>query len=75
MILITKEMLDTAENEVKKRGNYLNPHFNLDYLNENTRQIIGFLGEFACQEYLGINWRNNIKLSLKSKHVFFSELV
>ena len=61
MILITQEMLDIAQNEVARRGNYLHPHFNLDYLNENTRQIIGFLGEFACQEYLGINWRNNIR--------------
>lgn len=55
MILITQEMFDISKNEVARRGNYLHPHFNLDYLNENTRQIIGFLGEFACQEYLGIN--------------------
>lgn len=61
MILITQEMLNIATKEVERRGNYLNPHFNLNYLNEDTRQIIGFLGEFACQEYLGINWRNNIR--------------
>ena len=61
MILITQEMLDIATNEVKRRGNNLNPHFKLKYLNEDKRQIIGFLGEFACQEYLGINWRNNIR--------------
>lgn len=61
MIKITQEMLDAAKNEVSRRSNFLNPHFNLNYLNENTRQIIGFLGEFSCQEYLGINWRDNIR--------------
>lgn len=61
MILITQEMLDAAQNEVNKRNSFLHPHFNLRYLNENTRQIIGFLGEFACQTYLNIDWRINIR--------------
>lgn len=61
MIQITQDMLFAAHNEVSRRNNYLNPHFNLGYMNEMTRQIIGFLGEFACQEYLGINWRANIR--------------
>lgn len=61
MIQITQEMLSVAQNEVTRRNNYLNPHFNLNYMTETTRQIIGFLGEFACQEYLGINWRENIR--------------
>lgn len=61
MIRITQEMLDAAQNEVARRNNYLNPHFNLGYMSEETRQIIGFLGEFSCQEYLGINWRDNIR--------------
>lgn len=61
MIGITEEMFDTATQEVRRRGNYLNPHFNLNYLDEQTRQIIGFLGEFACQEYLGLDWRDNIR--------------
>lgn len=59
MIRITQEVFNIARNEVVRIGNYLNPHFNLDYLNEDIRQIIGFLGEFACQQYLGIDWRNN----------------
>lgn len=61
MIEITQEMFDAATQEVARRGGYLNPHFNLDYLDEQTRQIIGFLGEFACQEHLGIDWRDNIR--------------
>ncbi|MCY6412997.1 hypothetical protein QTA56_12800 [Acinetobacter sp. VNH17] len=61
MIKITQEMLSAAQNEVARRNNYLHPHFNLGYLNEDTRQIIGFLGEFACQTYLGIDWRVNIR--------------
>lgn len=61
MIEITQEMFDAAKQEVTRRGNYLNPHFNLDYLDEQTRQIIGFLGEFACQKHLGIDWQSNIR--------------
>lgn len=61
MVVITEEMLNFAINEVNRRSAYLKPHFNLNYLNETTRQIIGFLGEFACQEYLGINWKENIR--------------
>lgn len=44
MIEITQEMFDAAAQEVARRGGYLHPHFNLDYLDEQTRQIIGFLG-------------------------------
>ena len=61
MIEITQEMFDAAKQEVVRRGLYLMPHFNLEYLDEQTRQIIGFLGEFACQEHLGIDWRANIR--------------
>nr|WP_181716251.1 hypothetical protein [Psychrobacter sp.]QJS05368.1 hypothetical protein [Psychrobacter sp.] len=61
MIVITQEMYDAAKTEVSRRGNDLNPHFHLDYIEEEMRLIIGFLGEFACQEYLGLNWRTNIR--------------
>ena len=64
MIEITQEMFDAATQEVARRGGYLNPHFNLDYLDEQTRQIIGFLGEFACQEHLGI-----VTPAVKSVHI------
>lgn len=61
MIEITQEMFDAAKREVLRREKNLNPHFQLDYIKEEMRQIIGFLGEFACQEHLGIDWRDNIR--------------
>lgn len=61
MIIITQEMAQRAIIETQRRGNNLNPHFGLKYLDEATRLAIGFLGEFACCEYLGINWQDNIR--------------
>lgn len=60
-IEITEEMFLSAKKEVLRREPNLNPHFTLSYLPEKDRQIIGFLGEFACCEYFGIDWRKNIR--------------
>lgn len=61
MIIITQDMADRAIYETQRRGNHLHPHFDLPYLDEPTRLAIGFLGEFACCQLLGIDWEKNIR--------------
>ena len=60
-ITITDEMHRRAEQEANKRDPYINHHFEVGHLTGGERDIIGFLGEFACCEYLGINWKDNIR--------------
>lgn len=64
-IKITQEMFDAAVKEVKRRSPNLKPHFYLDYLNENARQVLGFLGEFSCATYFGYNWKDYIREDYK----------
>ncbi|OSI09794.1 hypothetical protein [Neisseria zoodegmatis] len=54
-------MFNAAVNEVKKRSPNLRPHFTLGYLSEQDRQVIGFLGEFACAVYFGEDWKSHIR--------------
>lgn len=58
---ITDEMFTRAAEEAQKREPYINHHFDVDHLSEDQRNIIGFLGEFACCELLGIDWKGNIR--------------
>lgn len=60
-ITITNEMRTRAVLEAEKRNPYIKHHFNVEHLTDKDRDIIGFLGEFACCEYLGIDWKNNIR--------------
>lgn len=60
-VLITDDMREAARIESAKRDPHINHHFDLDYMNGNQRDVIGFLGEFACKEYLGLNWRSGIR--------------
>lgn len=65
-VKITEEMRLQAQIESKRRDPYINHHFDVLYLSNNQRDILGFLGEFACCELLGINWRKNIRENYQS---------
>lgn len=60
-IEITEEMKKRAQVESQKREDHINHHFNPNHLSGEERNIIGFLGEFAACELLGINWKDNIR--------------
>ena len=54
-------MREYARTEGHRRENYIVHHFGVNHLSPEETDQIGFLGEFACCELLGINWRNNIR--------------
>lgn len=54
-------MVIRANREAKKRNPYIKHHFEVEHLTGEERDIIGFLGEFACCEIFGINWKDNIR--------------
>lgn len=60
-IRITEEMRDSAEREARRRDPHIVHHFELPYMDGRKRDRIGFLGEFACKECLGLNWRDGIR--------------
>ena len=59
--VITDEMRRQAKIESNKRVNHIRHHFNVSHLSYSERDEIGFLGEFACCDLLGIDWRKNIR--------------
>lgn len=65
-IEITEEMIEQAKIEAQRRNPHISHHFNVEHLSGEERDIIGFLGEFACCSLLGINWRSNIRESYSS---------
>ena len=60
-IEITEEMREAALREAQKREPHINHHFELDYMSGEERNVISFLGEFACKEGLGLDWRKGIR--------------
>ena len=58
---ITKEMVDRANIEIKRRDPFIKHHFSVEHLTEHDRDMIGFLGEFAMSELLGINFKDQIR--------------
>ena len=60
-VAITTEMKKRAEEEAKKRDPHIKHHFDVSHFSGKVRDVVGFLGEFACCEYLGLNWRDNIR--------------
>ena len=65
-IKITDEMRKTAIRESKKRNTYINHHFELDYMTGEERDKISFLGEFACKECMGLDWKKGIRENYKT---------
>ncbi|GAB3508987.1 hypothetical protein [Emticicia fontis] len=60
-ILITEEMKTQAAIEAKRRDSFIQHHFEVNHLTYDQRDEIGFLGEFACCNALGIDWKANIR--------------
>lgn len=60
-IQITDEMREAAGREAARRHPNINHHFELEYMSGEQRDIVGFLGEFACKEFLGLDWRRGIR--------------
>ncbi|WP_242133386.1 hypothetical protein [Aestuariivivens marinum] len=47
--------------ESKRRDSYIKHHFEVGHLSYQERDQLGFLGEFACCQFLGIDWKDNIR--------------
>jgi len=60
-IRITDEMRVQAKIESKKRNNFIKHHFEVNHLTFDERDQLGFLGEFACCKFLGLDWKKNIR--------------
>lgn len=65
-VFITDEMRRAAEIESKRRNDFIKHHFDLAYMTGGQRDVVGFLGEFACKEYLGLDWRAGIRKSYET---------
>lgn len=65
-VFITDEMRRAAETESQRRNDFIRHHFGLEYMSGRQRDIVGFLGEFACKEYLGLDWRAGIRKSYET---------
>lgn len=77
-ITITEKMKTRADEEARKRNEYIKHHFEVDHLSYFERDRIGFLGEFACCELLGIDWEDNIRenyLSIDSGDLHLGKFV
>ena len=64
-IIITEEMKSIAKYEAVKRDKFIKHHFEVNHLTSSQRDEIGFIGEFACGELLGIDWKKNIRKDYK----------
>jgi hypothetical protein len=56
-VKITDEMKTHSIIESKKRDAFINHHFEVSHMSYEQRDQLGFLGEFACCELLGIDWK------------------
>lgn len=65
-VQITDEMRRAAEIESQRRNDFIRHHFGPEYMTGRQRDIVGFLGEFACKEYLGLDWRAGIRESYET---------
>jgi len=61
MVILTSEMHERAKAESTKREAFIQHHFEVAHLTSAERNSIGFLGEFAFSEYMGSDWKENIR--------------
>ncbi|MFD3408903.1 hypothetical protein SKC37_09565 [Aquirufa sp. HETE-83D] len=54
-------MRKQATLESTRRDAFIKHHFQVSHLTHQERDELGFLGEFACCDALGIDWKNNIR--------------
>jgi len=60
-ISLTDEMKEAAERESRKREPHIKHHFDIEHYDSYSRNVVGFLGEFAGCVMLGIDWKTNIR--------------
>lgn len=60
-VSITNKMRDFSRKESARREPFIKHHFNISHFNNEERNMVGFLGEFACCELLNIDWQSNIR--------------
>lgn len=60
-VAITDQMKTRAAEEARRRDPHITHHFNVGHMTGEQRDVVGFVGEFACCEFLGINWESNIR--------------
>lgn len=61
MISFTNEMIDLSKKESQRRNSYIRHHFDVNHLTPEQRDQVGFLGEFCFCEFVGIDWKKNIR--------------
>jgi hypothetical protein len=62
-IPFTQEMIDASVMQASKRNPHIKHHFESATMDGEIRDQVGFLGEFACCEALGLSWQENIRSS------------
>ena len=65
-VFITDEMKLQAKIEAKKRNPFIKHHFEVKHFTPQQRDILGFLGEFACLDYFNLDYKNNIRKDYKT---------
>lgn len=60
-VSFTQEMIDAAAIESTKREQYISHHFEVDHMDSDQRNQIGFLGEFCFCYLMGEDWLSNIR--------------
>jgi hypothetical protein len=61
LIDINDEMKLAATKESRRREKFIKHHFEVGHLFGEERNIVGFLGEFASCQFLGLDWKNGIR--------------
>ena len=54
-------MRDQAKIESARRDAFIQHHFEVEHLSYEERDELGFIGEFACCQLFGIDWKKNIR--------------
>lgn len=60
-VSITQEMRQRAAAESDRRNAHIRHHFEVSHLTGQERDQLGFVGEFACSTFLGMEWKDNIR--------------
>jgi len=63
VIKFTSEMIEESIKQTIKRKDFITPNFKNPKMTQEQSDQIGFLGEFACCEFMGIDWKKNIRES------------
>ena len=65
-VFITEQMKRQAEIEAARRNPFIKHHFEVKHFTPQQRDVLGFLGEFACSEFFCLNYKDNIRQDYKT---------